>query len=224
MSDTFRCLDAIKVKLQHPFTCLCVGSTFSGKTTFLSRLLQYRDCMIEPPVERVIYSYKKWQPVFDTMSGVEFHQGMDFKLDKSIPTLLIIDDQLQDCAIEKELVELFTVKAHHDNTSVIFVSQNLFHQSKAFRTAGLNAMYLFLFKSPRGSSQVAHLARQLCSGAKARELVSAYEEATERPYSYFMIDMRSDTDPVLRYRTHILPDEGTCVDGHDVRLTTCYVI
>lgn len=199
----------------------------SGKSHFIAKLLQYRDVMFHPKIERIIYSYKKWQNLFDCMGDdIEFVQGMDFQLDRSKKTLLIVDDQMgDDCLIGQQISEIFTVSAHHENCSVILVSQNLFHQSKSFRTAALNSMYLVLFKSPRGSCQVAHLARQLFTGGRAKELVRAYEDATVKPYSYLLLDLRPDTDPALRFRSNVLPCEGDVFSPcQDVRLTKCYSI
>jgi hypothetical protein len=195
----------------------------SGKTTFLSKFIAYKDVLICPNVSRVLYSYKCYQPAFDRMPGVEFVKGENYTLDKNIPTLLIIDDQSEDIP-EKRLVELFTVCCHHQNTSLMFITQNLFLQSKAYRTAVLNTQYLFIFKSPRASCQVSHLAKQLCPG-KSKSLQEVYDDCTREPYSYMLIDLKPDTPQCLRYRTHVLPDEGYLVhdgEGNEHRLTKCY--
>jgi len=205
--------------LKHPFTAIVAGSTMAGKTFFLIKLLKYRAAMITPLIERVIFSYKRYQPVFDTLDGVEFVCGTDYQLDPDKRTLLILDDQVSE---NIDIVRLFTVDAHHSNCSVVLITQNLFHDSKEYRTAALNAMYLFLFKSPRGAMQVSHLARQLYPPAKAKKMLEAYGDATSDPYSYLMLDLKADTPEALRLRTHILPMEGVTFDGH--ALTRCYKI
>ena len=40
----------------------------------------------------------------------------------------------------------FTRKGHHRNASVVYITQNLFQQSKSSRTISLNAHYLVYFK------------------------------------------------------------------------------
>lgn len=212
-------------KLLTPFTAIIAGSSMSGKTYYLRKLINERNTLLKPKVNRVIYSYNRYQSFFDTFKDVEFVKGTTYKLDRNIPTLLIIDDQA-DTIDPKELVELFTVTAHHENTSVIFVTQNLFMQNKAFRTAALNAQYLFLFKSPRMASQIAHLSKQIHPG-HTREILELYNDATSTPYSYLLIDLKPQTPEVLRYRTNILNDEGLEIeteDGKKVRLTHCYVV
>lgn len=208
------------VKFRHPFTAFCVGPTMSGKTYFLMKLIQHRDLVITPKIERIIYSYKKYQDIFDTAQDVEFVQGLNFTLDKSIPTLLIIDDQMMEG--NDRIAELFTVNCHHDNTSIIFVTQNLFLQNKDYRTAALNTQYFILFRSPRGTTQVHHLARQMFVGDKARHMVKAYENATSQPYSYLIVDLKPDTPATLRLKSNILPEEGETFEG--VQLTHCYAL
>lgn len=201
-----QCVDAKYVVFRHPFTCLCIGPTMAGKTRYIANIIQHKDSVIVPNVKRVIYSYKKYQPLFETMNNVEFVQGMNFKLDRSIPTLLVIDDQMGDC--NSSITDLFSVGAHHENCSVIFVSQVLFFQDKAYRYACQNAMYMILFRSPRCKSQIGHLARQMFNGKKANAMISAFEDATSKPYSNLIVDCKPDTPDVLRLRTNILPHEG----------------
>ena len=121
-----------------------------------------------------------------------------------------------------KIAELFKVNCHHDNTSVIFVTHNLFFQNKAYRTACLNAQYLILFRSPRGTSQIHHLARQMFVGEKAKAMVRAFENATEKPFTYIIIDLKSDTPQCLRLRTNVLTDEGPLFQS--AHLSHCYSI
>ena len=196
------------IGFKHPFTCITIGPTMAGKTQYIANLIKHRDRVIVPNVSRVVYSYKKYQPIFDTMEGVEFMQGLP-TLDKSVPTLLIIDDQMNECS--PEIAELFTVGAHHDNCSIIFVSQVMFFQDKVYRTACQNATYLILFRSPRSQTQVGHLARQMFSRPKG--MVEAFEDATAQPYTNLVVDCRPDTPECLRLRTNILPSEGMAFQG-----------
>lgn len=207
-------------KFRHPFTAICAGATCSGKSTFISHVISCKKHVITPVPERVIYSYKAYQPLFDSLHDVEFVQGMNFKLDKTKRTLLIIDDQFADK--NDQLIDLFSVKCHHENTSIILVTQCLYYPDKSYRVAVMNSMYMILFKSPRDVSSVSILARQMFSGAKAKAMVKAYDHATSKPYGYLLIDMKPDTPESLRLRSNVLPHEGDMFQG--VRLMHCYVI
>ena len=207
------------IKFRHPFTAIVAGATMTGKTEYVAKLIKYRDELIVPNVQRVIYSYKKWQPAYEKMNDdVEFIKGMNFELNKAIPTLLIVDDQMASAG--DKLTELFTVSAHHENCSIIFITQNLFFQDKAFRTASLNSQYLILFKNPRDSSQIMHLARQMYPRGKAQNMIKAYEDATSGPYGSLVVDLKPDTPSALRLRANMLPDEG--LQFGPVHLSHCY--
>ncbi len=215
----FKEVTSEQCKLRHPFTAIVSGPTQCGKTTFIGKLIRHRHVMIEPKVERVMYSYEKFQPAFHDMKGVKFiKSGADYELDPAIPTLLIVDDQMESA---KDIGRLFSVDSHHTNTSVIFVTHNLFYQSKQFRTAALNAKYLVLFKSPRGGAQIRHLARQVHGGGKEAQLMErAYAAATREAHSYLFIDLQPNADQAMRLRGKILPDEGRMLAGH--ALSECY--
>ena len=53
-----------QVVLQHPFTLMAIGPTFSGKSCWMNRLLTHAKPIINPPPERIIWCYKRWQPLF----------------------------------------------------------------------------------------------------------------------------------------------------------------
>ena len=155
------------IQLGHPFGVLVAGGTKIGKTTFVEQLLANAQIMIDPPPENIVYFYSEYQDTFGEIEvlvpRIEFVQGLpDSMLDNINPNMrnvYIIDDVMgeRDAIIAK----LFTKKSHHGNLSVIYIVQNLFHQSKEHRTISLNATYLVLTKNVRDASQVIHLAKQL---------------------------------------------------------------
>ena len=121
--------------------------------------------------------------------------------------LYIIDDMMG----EKDavIVKLFTKKSHHGNLSVIYIVQNLFHQSKEHRTISLNASYFVLTKNVRDASQVIHFAKQLYPN-NTKFFQQAYQMASKEPYTYLFIDltrqvlMKYDSDPESSRQTNIM--------------------
>ena len=72
---------ACVIPFLHPTTILIAGPTFSGKTTFVKRLIHTR--MIQPPPQRIIWIYKEQDDkaeleamarVFPT---IQFHSDID---------------------------------------------------------------------------------------------------------------------------------------------------
>ena len=137
---------------------------------------------------------------------INFIEGLpeEIHFDSSKNNMLIIDDLMHEC---KEYTEkLFTKISHHKNLSVILLSQNIFHQNKHTRTISLNTHYMVLFKNVRDSSQITNLAKQMHPGNVAY-LRDSYVDATSKPYGYLLIDLKADTDDLIRLRTDIFPGE-----------------
>lgn len=196
----------------HPWTALCSGPSSSGKSTWVKTFIKYRREMCNVNFERIIFYYSEWQLAYrDFDKAVEFHEGLpqpsDFMND-SRPKLIIIDDFMRE-ASNSVIVDLFTKGSHHNNLSVIFITQNLFYKGQ--RDISLNVSYLVVFKNPRDRSQIQHLARQVYP-ENPRFIREIYKDATEKPHSYLLFDMTQTTPDELRFRTSIFPcDENECV-------------
>ncbi len=198
------------MKLIHPFSCIVAGPSGSGKSVFTVKLIEQASEIIEPPPEHVQWCYGVFQNFFHEIRGVEFQQGLPLvqTFDGKRRTLLVIDDLMQEA--DKTVSSIFTRDSHHRNISVIFLSQNLFYDSKENRTMTLNSNYLVLFKNPRDQTVVRSLSMQMYPG-RSKFLVDAYKDATSKPFSYLLIDLRPDTEDRLRIRSNIFPDETTFV-------------
>ena len=104
------------------------------------------------------------------------------------------------------MTNLFTKGCHHRNLSVIFILQSMFHRGKELRDMSLSSHYLVVFKSPRDSSQVNHLARQMFPGY-VKYMHEAFEHAAKRPYGCLFCDLKPETPTDFRLRTNISPGE-----------------
>ena len=70
----------------------------------------------------------------------------------------------------------------------------------------LNCHYLILFKSPRDSSQINHLAKQMFPG-HVKYMQESFQDATSGPYGYLLCDLKPKTPTYFRLRTNIFPGE-----------------
>lgn len=219
---------------KHPFTCIVCGPTQSGKTYFVSKMVEHAKEVILPTPTRILWYGGGQQPMAGEMetlisAGVEVKDGLDnLQLDlAALPgtsssssssssetreaTLIIIDDLMTEAGRAQEVCDLFTRGSHHGNISIVLIMQNLFHQSRCMRTISLNSQYIVLLKNPRDAAQVRYLGQQLFPGRRRLEFfVDAYKQATLRPHGYLLVDLTQTTLDEKRILSDILPQESTC--------------
>ena len=75
----------------------------------------------------------------------QFDLGHDTFFDINKRNLMVIDDQMDNAAGDKRIVNLFTRGSQHRNLSIIYILQNLFHQGKGSRGISLNSHRLGSF-------------------------------------------------------------------------------
>ena len=126
-------------------------------------------------------------------------QDEDLVTDTGETYLLVFDDMMGQDKDEEKFKLWFTRKGHHRNASVVYITQNLFQQSKSSRTMSLNAHYLVVFQSQRDKMQIKTLAQQL----QAPHLPYAFHDATSVPHGYLLIDLKPNARDILRFRTNI---------------------
>ena len=192
--------------MKHPFTGIVAGPTGCGKSSWIKQLLNNPQKIIPRP-EKIYWCYSEWQPLYETIEDVEFVDGLlDIdNLDKTTCKLIIIDDLMEEK--DESLTKLFTKGSHHRNTSVLYITQNIFEQHKDSRTISLNAQYMIAFKSPRDPSQINHLARQMYP-ANSGYMLDAFLKATTKEYGYLFIDLTQTTPDNYRLRTSVFGRPG----------------
>ena len=192
--------ESFDVSFKHPYSMVVAGASGSGKTTWVQKLIKSDYNSIN--FERIVWCYGASQDV--DIPGVELVEGVDVHLDGR-PTLVVLDD-LMDASANSSLVsDLFSKKSHHNNCSVILLVQNFFAQGRYMRTITLNSHYIVLFKSPRDSSFVSVLGRQMYPN-NASFLAQAYKHASQNPHSNLLIDLKQSTGEKIRVRSNVLSD------------------
>lgn len=193
----------------HPFTCVIAGPTGCGKTHFVTRFLKNLPHLVSPSApERIVWAYGEWQTTYDQLRAslpVDFVEGIPdlTRFDSTKPSLLVLDDLMAEA--DERVTQLFTKGSHHRSVSVMYLVQNLFDKNKEHRTISLNAQYLVIFKNPRDKQQINHLAKQMYPG-HIHFVQEAFEDATQDPHGYLLVDLKQDTPESMRLRTYIIPD------------------
>ncbi|CAB0043568.1 unnamed protein product, partial [Trichogramma brassicae] len=195
----------------HPWTSMLCGPTGCGKTFFVKKFLKNIDRMSDVRFERIILYYSEWQSSYRELgSKIEFREGLPQNSDYAgdpRPKLIIIDDLMRQASSNGAICDLFTKNSHHNNLSVIYITQNLFHQGRGQRDVSLNSHYIVLFRNVRDRGQIQHLARQVYP-EDTRFLQEAYWDATSRPYGYLLLDLKQATPDNCRFRSCIFPDDA----------------
>ena len=105
---------------------IIVGSSMSGKSIFISKLIQENKKLFKKPPREIYYCYRTRQTIYDKikeeMPYVHFIQNFEILEKLKSNTLVIFDDLATHMEKHSEkLLDLWTVETHHMNISVILV-------------------------------------------------------------------------------------------------------
>lgn len=202
------------MKFVHPFTALIAGPSGVGNSSFSLQLINNLDNMVDTEIHRIIWCFSE-ENSLRAHSAIDekqrrkiiYSKGMptDFNNDDDVATLIVLDDLMNET--DNVLVStLYSRGSHHNNQSVLLITQNVYHKGSYMRDISLNTKYMVLFKNVRDQCQVRYLLRQI-SPDGAKELLRVYKDATAIPFNYLLIDLTTDTHDGLRYRTSIFNPE-----------------
>lgn len=206
------------MRLQSNTTTIFAAPSRSGKTNLAIKIALERKNVFRDPPERVVYFYKQYQSIFKaaekkdkTITFLGSKELVDDELQNNvISTLLIIDDYISE-ASQKEntyITEYFLNRSHHENLTILFLSQLLF--PKNGRAWTLNTTHLVLFKTFH-EGQLNYYFRNL-NPKKVKFLMECYKRSTsDKPYGHFFISLDPTTPEEIRYRSNIIPEEGTVI-------------
>ena len=202
---------AVSIHLKHPFTMLVAGPTGSGKTQFVRNMINNASRISDLPPVNITYFYGEYQNMFNSMPDVKFVDGLQQEQVEAIgggdPEWIVIDDLMLEASNQSFISNLFTRGSHHRNISVILIAQNFFMRGKESRNISLNAQYVVCFKNPRDKSIATNIGRQMFP-TKARKFQRIYEDATQTPFTYLLIDLKPDTQENVRLLTNIFNENG----------------
>lgn len=184
------------------------GPSGSGKTEIVKKLIKFRNVLFRQKINKVHWFYGIIPPR-GLDKDIIPHKGLAEGWSDSVKALdmVILDDLFVEASNNSEVTNAFTRLAHHRPCTVIYITQNIFHQSKDSRTRNLNTHYLVLMKNPRDQLQISHISRQMFP-KNSSFLVDIFTKVTEeKAFSYLLLDFRQETPTVLRIRTGIFPGE-----------------
>lgn len=198
-----------------------VGPSGCGKTHFVSQLLKNANQVFNRHIGKIYWLVGTDEGEEGTTlnelkqikSGIQFLKGFEpgWQSKPKSGDVVVIDDLFAESTKEHDFNNMFTKVARHRNVTVIFITQNMFHQGGQHRTRNLNVHYLVLFKNPRDSTIIEYVARQAYPNNK-QFLVDAYYDVTgNKPHAYLFIDFTQACPDELRVRTDLFNPRGIIV-------------
>lgn len=210
------------LKLKCPFAMTCSGPSQVGKSYFISQIVKFRQDICTENFERIIYCnsncYAHKNQLFikslqEHFPKLEVHQGIpnlnELQLTfNNIPTLLLIDDLMDEILNSINMVRLVTSEVHNFNISVVFTLQNYFANGKYGRTLIRNCHYRVFFYNQVEQLELRNISSQI---ANAPNFFAANFQFLQRKFPmekshYLLIDGHSQSENMgLFCRTHIFP-------------------
>ncbi len=127
-----------ELAFKSPATIAVSGATSSGKTQLVMKLIRNAEVMFNKPVTRIIYFYCQYQNLFSQMESeipiISFHPGLPddevlSPCNAQSHSLLIADDLMNEITNSAASLDLITKASHHRCISIIYLTQNMFHQA-----------------------------------------------------------------------------------------------
>ena len=202
---------------------MVIGQTLSGKTEWVKKLLlNAQDMFTDPPV-KVIYLYKHWQKAY---AEIARHLGDRVNFIEQVPTeaelkemlhregsqsqtqghtLFIADDHMHEICTQELFLNSLTRIGHHENLSNLFIVQEGGLHGKLKRQINSNIHISVYMTTARDRNSLRNLGILLND---YQCLMASFEDSSSRGWgSYLCVDTHPATDPKLKYRSQIFPDD-----------------
>lgn len=197
-----------------PMNFQLIGSSQSGKSEFIKKMILNSDKVFKNPPSRIIYVYTVWSERFEELENlVEFTRSIpsndeliDFYNKERKSTLLILDDCMD--MIDKQVARMAFATGHHCNLSLVLTCQVVFPKNPHLRDVSSNVHCFILFKNLRNFNQIKTLASQIYPG-KTGFFMDSYQKAVKADYGYLVVQLNCPEKYALR--TNIFPPDYTLV-------------
>jgi adenylate kinase family enzyme len=208
----------LDLRLQNASVIQIVGPSGSGKTYFTTKLLSSKNIFLHPIRDIFWHSGIDEGEAGATLS--QLNQIKRLHIIKGLPKgwidrpkrhdAIVIDDLFEEVNKEHTIInQLFTKIARHREVTVLFLTQNLFHQGGKHRTRNLNTHYLVIFKNPRDQTVVDYIARQAYPNNRKFLIESFHDATNNKPHGYLFLDFTQQCPEEFRVQADIFNTRTT---------------
>jgi len=212
------------MKLQTPCALCITGPSQSGKSTFILKLIKYRDQMFNQTFKRLIYCQPanlciRGNPVFEQIlkefptaelvCGLPDVTKLNLDMDTS-PKCIIIEDLMVELMNSAEMVHLFTVQVHHSNLTVLASNHNHFYNSRFAKSLSRNIGYKVFFYNRLDLRELKMISAQISNNSNFLiECFNFLMSKFSNNNAYILIDGSFQSKmKSLFVRSHIFPQEN----------------
>ena len=207
------------IKFMDNSNFIISGSSCSGKTTLIKRILLNTEHLFVTEPTKIIFCFQSWQKSYEDIlklkQNVTFietlptEEGLIDLITNHPHTIFVCDDKMNEIMDNKFYSELFTRNSHHLKISSFLLLQNINSHGKYKSNIIKNSHYHLLLRSPSNLSSIRALGIQV---GDYRNLIDSYNDCTKnKQFSYLLCDFHPQTDQTYRYRTDIFPDDDVCI-------------
>ena len=204
----------------------------SGKTQFIRRLLKWRQLLFNPVPKKVVYIYSTLNSTIESM----LEEGLIHKAVKDVPNtfeamekllspfyseglFLILDDALSQLVSSSFLPRMFEEFSHHNNCSIMFVSQSTLLDSPSYRRLSENSHYVICLRNKRNPAKIRLLASQAkpCNikfildtyvdAVQPKRIIKTNDQIQNFNYGYYIFNFNLSQPEIMNYMTSIFPNE-----------------
>ena len=218
------------LKLKASSCIIVTGSSGSGKTILIEKLLQNHNECFERPIEELHWVYSKNakdEKLIDRLKKlgmpVQFHDQFPekeltsnslFSKPREAHKCLVLDDVFISPKPCDALYEIFNIISHHNNMTCILVVQNLsgssVSQKGCLSTLLRSTTYLVMFVNRRMLPIVRYIANNYYPYER-HKIIDPFNHLLQAhsPYKYLVIDFNT-LDDLLQVREGGLTPEDDC--------------
>lgn len=212
------------LKIHCPCAISISGSSRSGKSSLIVKLIKNRSLIFDASFDRIIYcqaetlnhhNNKTYEDLKESFNHIEICTGLpditqlQLNADPLSYKCLILDDLMSTLLKSEQMVDVFTVMVSHSRLVLIYSIHNSFYQTKYAKTMQRNTDVRFLFFNRLEQTELRILSCQL--GKKSNFLFDCFKfllnKFPHELYPYLLINGQPQSHDFY-IRSHIFPNEN----------------